>query len=147
MLEADGFARDAVIHDLERRRLGAREDRERVGLDLDFTGGQVWVLVTAAFHDRAGYADAELAAQLAGQRVRVRVRARFEHDLGQAAAIAEIDEHAAAVVASRGHPAKQNDALAGVGGAQRAAVMGSFQVGKELGHGRDFITAIDSACW
>ena len=73
------------------------------------------------------------------ERVRLGAGAGLEHHLGEAAAIAQIDEHAAAVIAARVHPAEQDDALAGVAGAQRAAVMGSLQVGQELGHGGDFI--------
>ena len=74
-------------------------------------------------------------AQLAGQGVGLLVDAGLEHDLGEAAAVAQVDEHAAAVVAAGGHPPEQHDALADVGGAQGAAVVGSFQVFQELGHG------------
>ena len=61
----------------------------------------------------------------------------LEDHLGDAAAIAQIDEHAAAVIAAGVHPAEEDDALAGVAGAQRAAVVGALQVGQELGHGRE----------
>src|SRR5205085_954147 len=60
---------------------------------------------------------------------------RLEHHLGQPGAIAQIDEHAAAVIAARRHPAKEHHALAAVAGAQRAAIMGPLQVSQELGHG------------
>ena len=86
--------------------------------------------------DHAGDADAELAAQLAGQGVRARVDVRLEDHLREAAAVAQVDEDAAAVIAARGDPTEEHDALAGVGGAQGAAVVGPLQVGEELGHGQ-----------
>ena len=64
------------------------------------------------------------------------VDARLEDDLGDAAAVAQVDEHAAAVVAAGGHPPEQHDAFADVGRARRrAAVVGTLQICKELGHG------------
>ena len=38
------------------------------------------------------------------------------------------------MIAARGHPAEQHDPLAGVARAQRAAVVGSLEVGQKLGH-------------
>ena len=139
MLEPHRLAGVGVVGDLERRRLRAREDRQRVGLDLDVAGREVGVLVAAALDDDARDADAELAAQLAGQRVGLGAGRRLEDDLGEAAAIAQVDEHAAAVVAAGGNPAEQDDALAGVAAAQAAAVMCSLEVDQELGHAGNFI--------
>ena len=65
-------------------------------------------------------------------RVRRGVGLGLEDDLRDAAAIAQIDEDAAAVIAAGGHPAEEDGALAGVAGAQRAAVVGPFQVDQKL---------------
>ena len=115
--------------------VSAREKMcSRVGFDLDLAGRQLRVdVVPPREMTRAGDADAELRAQLAGERVRLRVDVGLEDDLGDAAAIAQIDEDAAAVIAARGHPAEEDDvALADVGGAQRAAVVGALQIDEEL---------------
>jgi hypothetical protein len=139
VLEAHGLAGGGVVDDLERGRLRAREDRQRVRLQLDFAGREVGVLVAAALDDDARDADAKFAAQLAGQAVGLGVGPRFEHHLGEATAIAEVDEDAAAVVAARRDPAEQDRALAGVAPAQPAAVMCSLEIDQELGHAGDFI--------
>ena len=44
--------------------------------------------------------------------------ARIEHELGHAVAVAQVDEHAPAVIAVGLHPAGQDDLLADVAGAQ-----------------------------
>ena len=134
VLEPHGLARGGVVRDLEGRRFRAREDGEGVGLHFDLAGGQVRVLVAAALDDGAGDADAELSAQLAGERCASAATPGLEDHLGEAASIAKIDEHAAAVVAPGMHPAEEDDALAGVAGAERAAVVGSLQICQELGH-------------
>ena len=88
-------------------------------LDLDLAGRQLGVDVVAARDDAAGDGDAELGAQLAGERVRLGVDVGTEDHLRDAGAIAKIDEDAAAVIAARGHPAHEDDVLvADVGGAQ-----------------------------
>ena len=69
--------------------------------------------------------------------MRVGVGVGLEDDLRDAVAVAQIDEDAAAVIAAGRDPADQDDALADVAGAQGAAVVGSLQVGDELGHGRE----------
>ena len=102
-------------------------------MHLDLAGGHLGVAARAAVDHRAGDADAELGAQLAGQGVGLGVDARLEHDLGEAAAVAQIDEHAAAVIAAGGDPAEQHDLLPDVGRAQGAAVVGTFQIFQELG--------------
>jgi hypothetical protein len=52
---------------------------------------------------------------------------------GDAPAIAQVDEHAAPVIAASGHPAEEDGPLSGVAGAQGAAVVGSFEVDQKLG--------------
>ena len=132
VLEAHRLAGVGVVADRERRRLGAREDVQPGRLDLDLAGRQLGVDVVAARDDAAGDADAELGAQLAGERVRLGVDVGAEDDLGDAAAIAQIDEDAAAVIAARGDPAHEDDlAVADVGGAQVAATVGALQLDEE----------------
>src|SRR5262249_10830325 len=92
----------------------------------------------AALAHGAGEADAELAAQIAGEGVGLRVGRWLEHHLGESGTVAQIDEDAAAVIAARVHPAEEDHALASVGAAQGAAVVGPLQIGQELGHGEDF---------
>ena len=113
--------------------------------DLDLAGGDVRVrgadhlvlllgeLLAARLHDAAD-ADHPLAAQRFGDLVRLGRGVGVEHDLRDAVAVAQIDERDRAVVAAIGHPAEQHDLLADVGGAERAAAMGSFQLVNEAGH-------------
>ena len=51
-----------------------------------------------------------------------------EDDLGDAVAVAQVDEDHAAQIAAAMHPAHQKDGLAGVGGAQLAAGVRAAQV-------------------
>ena len=60
----------------------------------------------------------------------------LEDDLGETSTIAQIDEDAAAVIAPGGHPSEEDGARAGVAGAKCAAVVSTFEVDEELGHGR-----------
>jgi hypothetical protein len=50
-----------------------------------------------------------------------------QHNLGYAGAVAEIEKDKIAVVAAAVDPAHEDDLLAGVGGAQIAAEMGTFE--------------------
>jgi len=68
VLEPHRLSRERLVRDLEGRRLGTREDRERVGLDLDVARREVGVLLAAALGDDAGDADAEFVAQLSRER-------------------------------------------------------------------------------
>jgi hypothetical protein len=58
--------------------------------------------------------------------VRLRRGLRIEHHLRHTLAIAQVDEHDGAVVTADLHPAEKNDFFADVGGAQSAAMVGSF---------------------
>jgi hypothetical protein len=61
-----------------------------------------------------------------------------EDDLGHAFAIAEVDEDERAVVTAIGHPTKEHDFLADVGGAQSAAIVGALELIDETGHSFSF---------
>ena len=67
----------------------------------------------------AGDRDAVLAAQA------VRDALVADHDLGDAAGLAQVEEGHAAVVAAAGDPAGEGDGLAGVGGREGAGVVGA----------------------
>jgi murein DD-endopeptidase MepM/ murein hydrolase activator NlpD len=117
------------------------------GLDLDLAGGELGVLVFAARDDRAGDRDAELRAQLAGERVRLAVDVGAEDHLGDASAVAQIDEHAPAVIAAGGDPAHERDRMTDVARAQIAAIVRSLDVdevgaasgvGGSYRHGADY---------
>ena len=110
-------------------------------MDLDVAGGQVGVAPLAAIADHAAQADAEFRAQLAGQGVRTGIGLRLEHDLRDAGAVAQIDEHAAAVIAPRRHPAEKHDGGADVSASQCAAVMGTLQILEKLRHVRFLLEA------
>ena len=96
-----------------------------VGVDLDLAGRQVRV-------DRAGRARLDLAGDaddrlgLAAARPPCsRIGLRVELHLGDALAVAQVDEDDAAVVADGIHPAEQRDGRAEVGLGELGAVMGA----------------------
>ena len=119
------------VGDDERRHLGGGEDAELERLDLDLARGDVLVDGGAAA-DPAAHPDDEFAAELLrllGQLGPV----GLEDDLGQAFAVAQIDEDEMAHVAGLVDPAAEDDLAAVVGGPQGAAVVGAFQGGGGLG--------------
>jgi len=65
------------------------------------------------------------------------VEGRIEDELGDAVAVAEVDEDAVAVVAIGLDPAGQDDVLADIACAQLAAAMGSRVGREELAHGKE----------
>ncbi len=136
VFETDRLVRARVVRQLEGGRLGDREDRQRVGGQLHVAGRQLRVLVPAALADGPRHADTELAAQLGRLRVRRCAGLGLEDDLGETSAVAQIDEDAPAVIAPGGHPSEEDGARAGVAGAKCAAVVSTFEVDEELGHGR-----------
>jgi hypothetical protein len=63
-------------------------------------------------------------------------RCRLEDDLGEALAIAEVDEDGAAMVAAVLDPAEQDDGLADVAGGELATGVSALDLGDERnGHG------------
>ncbi len=125
---------------------------QRRGLDLDLARRQLGVDVVAARDHAPLDADAKLRAQLARRGVGRGIDVGAEDYLGDAFAVAEIDEDAAAVIAPGGHPAQQYDLGADVAFAECAGGVGAFYVGQEaagaadgtgrrrrrLGHGADY---------
>ena len=111
-----------VLADLERQRLGARDDRQHVDLDLDFAGRKVRVDGSGcAQHDLAFRLQDELAPDLVRERGRVGGALGVDHELHLPGEVPEVDEDEPAVVATRVGPAGDLDALACVGGTEDAA--------------------------
>ena len=111
-----------VLADLERERLGARDDRQRVDLDLDLARREVRIHgVGRAQHDLPFRLEDELAADLVRERGRIGGALGVDHELHLPGEVAQVDEDEPAVVAARVGPAGELDALAGIGGAERAA--------------------------
>ena len=118
-----------VVGDLERRRLGRREDRAAASTSTSIS--PVGELGVAGCPPRARTTSPATPMQNSRAQLVARARApraltsRVEHDLREAVAIAQIDEDAAAVIAAGWHPAEEDDALADVAGAQLRRSRGS----------------------
>jgi hypothetical protein len=65
----------------------------------------------------------------------VRADPWFKHQLGNAATVAQVDEHAPAVIAARGNPAEENRPFAHIAGTQATTVMGTLYVFEKFRHG------------
>ena len=114
-----------LLVDVEGRRLGGVEDGGGGRLHLHLAGGQVAVLgARPAAHHLALHLDHVLGAHLVGGGIGLLGLLRVEHHLGDAVAVAQVDEDQRAVVAAAVHPARQAHLLALVLGAQLAAAVG-----------------------
>src|SRR6185369_15312692 len=80
--------------------------------------------------------DAELVAKLLRAIVKLLAGLGLEHHLGEARAVAQVDEDGAAVVAAVVHPAEEDHLLAHVLRGQFATGVGALQLADEFGHGR-----------
>ena len=78
--------------------------------------------------DRADDGDDELVAQLFGFVVDGGASLAAEDDLGDAGAVAQVDEDDLAEVAAAVDPSHEDGFLAGVGGAERPAHVSSSEV-------------------
>ena len=123
-----------LVLDQEGRRLAPVEDGELVRVHLDLAGNQTRVQVVSAGDHLSAHADAVLVAQLLGEVVQVLAGVRLEHHLGEPGAVAQVDEHGAAVIAAVVHPAEEDHFLAHVLGGQLAAGMRALQIADEFGH-------------
>jgi hypothetical protein len=128
VLEANVLGILLLAGDRHRQFLGAAEHGDPAGEDLDRAGGEVGV------HGR-GVAGLHLALDgddaFDAQRLQDRQRraVAIGHDLGDAVMVAQIDEEHAAMVALAVDPARQADALPGLGGRERAAGVGTVGMG------------------
>ena len=111
VFEADFFG-DVVFVQLEGQRLGFGEDGELFAEDFDFAAGKVGVFGTGgAQADAAFDGKAVFVAYLFGEREGV-CGVGVDDDLYEAAAVAQVDEDDAAVVAATVYPAGNLDGLA-----------------------------------
>lgn len=124
----------------ERRRGGGAEDFQVLDADFDFAGGDFLVdEIGAAGGDLAGDADDPFGAELAGFFVKgFAAGVGVEDELGEAVAVAEVDEDETAVVAIGMDPAGELDGFADVGAAELAAGVGAIARLDGL-HGRNLL--------
>ncbi len=122
VLEADFLVGDGVFSGREGGRLRVVEEEERVGDELDFAGGHVGVgEAFAAVAEDSGDGDDVLGARGFGLGVSFGADFLIEDDLGDAGAVAEVEEDEIAVVAAAIYPTHEGDGLAGVGAAEFSA--------------------------
>jgi len=106
---------DVLFHG-ERRRLAGIEDEQLFGDDFDFAGCDVQVDgVGGALLDDALDGDDVFRAKLLGASVQGGIGVGAEDDLGDAFAVAQVNEDHAAEIAAAVHPAHEHDAAAVVG--------------------------------
>ena len=120
-----------VVVGQDRGRLGLVEDLQFGRQHLDLARVELRVRAAPAGPDHAPDRDHVLASQaLGGLDHRVVDVGAVEDDLGDAAAVAKIDEHQRLGVVSIGvHPAGENDGLADVVGANGVAVVRPLEHG------------------
>jgi hypothetical protein len=91
------------------------ENGEGAGDDLDFAGGELWVFAAGeALDDAAGDLKDVFSAESVGGFGDLREFLGAKDDLGEAFAVAEVDENHPTVVSARIDPACQGDLLADV---------------------------------
>src|SRR5690606_6164710 len=125
--QADALVDVDVVFHGKGWRLDRAVDTQVLGPDLDLAGGDVGVdQLGLAPPPGAADGDHAFGAQLLGLLVRFRRAALTgrEPQLDPAAAVPQVDEQQPAVVPRAGHPPGQDHLLAGVGGAQDAALVG-----------------------
>src|SRR5262249_15158912 len=106
----------------EGRRRAAVEDLHLVCPDLDLARTKLGVLLAGKpMNDGPFDGDDPFAAQLARGVEQFLAALRLENDLGDAVAVAEIDEHEQILIAAGVDPPVENDGFADVGFAQLAA--------------------------
>ena len=97
---------DVLLVELERERRRARDDRQLVDRELDLAGRHPVVdRLRRARDDLAARLQHELVADLPRERRRLRRPLGIDHELRDARAVAEVDEHEPAVVAPARRPA------------------------------------------
>ncbi len=129
VLEAHLFVGEDGVAGEEGGVLGLVEDAEFVGDEFDFAGGDIFVDgVGVAQLDGADDGDDELVAEGFGLLVDGGGVLAAEDDLGDAGAVADIDEDDGAEVAAAVDPSHEDGFLTSVGRAQSAAQVGTSKV-------------------
>ena len=129
ILQAHFFVGQHGVGGREGQRLAVVQQAKLVGDDFDFAGGIVLVDgAGVAQLDVADDGDDELRAHGAGLLVHCGAGVGGDDDLGDAGAVAQVEEDEVAEVAPLVDPAHENNFRAGVGGAQLAAHMSTFQI-------------------
>ena len=115
MLEADFFVLDGFFGGRERRQSRVIEDAQFGGFDLDFAGRHLGIdsVLVAQAHLADG-GDDVLRPHLFALRVAFGSEFFVEHNLGNAAAVAQVEEDEVAVIAAAVDPAHQHNVFAGV---------------------------------
>ena len=128
IFEADFFVLNGFFRRRKRRQARVVQNQQLGGLNLDFAGGHLGVdgvLIAQAHLAHGG--DNVLGADLLALQVAVGRELLIEHNLRDAGAVAQVKKDQVAVVAAAVDPAHENNLLSGVGGAQIAAEMGTFE--------------------
>ena len=120
--KADGLL-DAFVVDLERQRLGARDDLELVHLQLDFARRDVRVHgVGRPAHDFALRTHDELGTDVVRDLRRLRGAFGVHHELHDARVVTEVDEDETAVVSPARDPPCHGELLTDVIGTDVAGI-------------------------
>src|SRR5262249_38106808 len=126
--------------DFERWRIGLVEHAKLDDVHLDFAGDESRVLVRAAALDHTAHPDDPFATERLREvvglfrGVAVAFELGVEDELGDALAVAKVDENAASVVSVARHPAEEHNLFRSVGGTELGAVVRSFELVDESGH-------------
>src|SRR5579862_6940609 len=129
ILQAHLFVGQGSIARKERRVLGFVEDAEFIGDKFDLAGGDVLVDgIGVAQLDGTNDSDDVLVAQQFGFLVEGSIALAAEDDLGDARAVADVDEDDGAEVAAAVDPSHEHGLFAGIGGAESPAHMCTSQV-------------------
>ena len=149
VLEARLLGDGAVVLDLERRRLRTRSGRARSAARISISPvGRLGLSVSAGRARTAPRTAMTYSLRsLAGALVRRRAVLGAEHDLDEAGAVAQIDEHDAAVIAPRVHPAHHRHLAADVGRARRAAVDGALPVAEQIERHACVTIPVPASAW
>ena len=114
---------DVLLVELERQRVGARDDLELVDLDLDLAGRKVRVDgVGRPADDLATGAQDELAADVVGDRGRLGGAVGVHDELDEPGVVTQVDEDEPAVVSTATGPPGEGQPLSDVVGGDLAAI-------------------------
>src|SRR5207248_8290634 len=123
-----------AVLDEEGRRLAAVEDLRLDGVDLDLAGHELGIRVRASRDHLPPHSEAVLEAQLVGELAELLADVLLEHHLGEARAIAQVDEHRAAVIAAVVDPSEEDHFASHVPRDELAARVRASELADEFRH-------------